>query len=119
MRLVTPKKNPKAYRSPLWAHLENIRKWRGDGDTWRDICTKLAEKPYKITVSVQGLQAFFKRSEKVRNPLGFTISKQPSASQPKQNPVFDIEKLKARAKQKSKPSQKEDEEWPDFDPKKL
>ena len=32
---------PKAYRSPLWAHLDEIHKWRMAQQTWEAISDKL------------------------------------------------------------------------------
>lgn len=67
--------NPGPYRSVLWSHLEDIRRWRASGDTWKAIANKLFS-IHNIKVSTQGVYLFFKRSDKVREPLGMKIDKQ-------------------------------------------
>ena len=67
--------NPGPYRSVLWAHLEEIRSWRALGDTWKEIASKLF-RIHNIKVSTQGVHLFFKRSDKVREPIGMKINKQ-------------------------------------------
>ena len=63
---------PKAYRSPLWAHLDEIHKWRMAQQTWEAISDKLFAQ-YGIKVSLQCVQAFFQRAARrgFRRPLGF------------------------------------------------
>src|SRR6516165_4394173 len=63
---------PKAYRSPLWAHLDELRKWRSSQETWEAISDKLFAQ-YGIKVSLQAVQAFYKRATcgDSRRPLGF------------------------------------------------
>jgi len=63
---------PKAYRSPLWAHLDEIHKWRMAQQTWEAISDKLFAQ-YGIKVSLQCAQAFFQRAARkgFRRPLGF------------------------------------------------
>jgi hypothetical protein len=63
---------PKAYRSPLWRHLDEIQKWRLAQETWEAIANKLSDQ-YRIKVSLQGVQVFFKRAtlRDGRRPLGF------------------------------------------------
>src|SRR5215472_15170959 len=63
---------PKAYRSPLWAHLDEIHKWRIAKETWNAIAHKLFVQ-YGIKVSLQAVQAFYKRAtcRDRRGPLGF------------------------------------------------
>jgi len=63
---------PKAYRSPLWAHLDEIHKWRMAQQTWEAISDKLCAQ-YGIKVSLQCVQAFFQRAARrgFRRPLGF------------------------------------------------
>jgi hypothetical protein len=70
---------PKAYRSPLWAHLDEIHKWRSARETWVAIADKLATQ-YGLKVSFQRVQSFFKRAidRDRRQPLGFGI--EPSSS---------------------------------------
>ena len=70
---------PKAYRSPLWAHLDEIRKWRLAQLTWEEIADKLSDL-YGITISFQRVQAFFKRAvdRDRQRPLGF----EPAPSSP-------------------------------------
>jgi hypothetical protein len=109
------KQKPLAYRSPLWAYLDDIRKWRQAGDTWGQIANKLKAEPYKITTSFQAVQAFFKRSSKVGDPLGYQIKKQ----QPRQaapldypapaQPPGDVTTKKVRAIHEPEPE-------PKFDP---
>ena len=63
---------PKAYRSPLWAHLDEIHKWRMAQQTWEAISDKLFAQ-YGIKVSLQCVQAFFQRAARrgFCRPLGF------------------------------------------------
>ena len=63
---------PKAYRSPLWTHLDEIHKWRTAQQTWEAISDKLFAQ-YGIKVSFQCVQAFFQRAARrgFRRPLGF------------------------------------------------
>jgi hypothetical protein len=72
--LETPvnQEKPKAYRSPLWAHLDELRKWRSTQETWDAIAGKLFAQ-YGIKVSLQCVQAFFQRAARrgFRRPLGF------------------------------------------------
>src|ERR1700730_10879475 len=79
--LQTPVKQdkPKAYRSPLWAHLDEIHKWRLARETWEAIANKLAIQ-YGLKVSFQRVQSFFKRAidRDRRQPLGFGT--EPSSS---------------------------------------
>jgi hypothetical protein len=64
-------KKPKPYRSPLWAHLDEIHKWRMAQQTWEAISDKLFAQ-YGIKVSLQCVQAFFQRAARrgFRRPLG-------------------------------------------------
>jgi hypothetical protein len=66
------REKPKAYRSPLWKHLEEIRKWRRDQETWEAIAERLRVE-YGIVISFQSVQSFFKRAidPEHRRPLGF------------------------------------------------
>ena len=70
---------PKAYRSPLWAHLDEIEKWRLARETWEAIANKLATQ-YDLKISFQRVQSFFKRAidRDRRRPLGFET--EPSSS---------------------------------------
>ena len=63
---------PKAYRSPLWAHLDEIHEWRLAQETWEAIADKLSLQ-YGLKISFQAVHAFFKRATKRdrRRPLGF------------------------------------------------
>ena len=66
------REKPKAYRSPLWKHLEEIRRWRRDQETWEAIAQRLWVK-YGIKISFQSVQSFFKRATDPEHkpPLGF------------------------------------------------
>jgi hypothetical protein len=66
------REKPKAYRSPLWKHLEEIRKWRREQETWEGIAERLRVN-YGIVISFQSVQSFFKRATDPghRRPLGF------------------------------------------------
>jgi hypothetical protein len=66
------REKPKAYRSPLWKHLEEIRKWRRDQETWEAIAERLRIE-YGIVISFQSVQSFFKRAidPDHKRPLGF------------------------------------------------
>jgi hypothetical protein len=81
MEAPTPVKqdNPKPYRSPLWAHLDEIHEWRLARETWEAIANKLAIQ-YGLKVSFQRVQSFFKRAidRDRRQPLGFRT--EPSSS---------------------------------------
>src|SRR6201981_3667153 len=70
---------PKAYRYPLWAHLDEIQRWRLGQETWEAIADKLSHQ-YGIKISLQGVQAFFKRASNRdrRRPLG--LGSKPSSS---------------------------------------
>jgi len=70
---------PKAYRSPLWAHLDEIHKWRLARETWKAIANKLATQ-YGLKVSFQRVQSFFKRAidRDRRQPLGFVTERSSS-----------------------------------------
>ena len=48
---------PKAYRSPLWAHLDEIHEWRLARETWEAIANKLALQ-YGLKVSFQAVHLF-------------------------------------------------------------
>jgi hypothetical protein len=66
------REKPKAYRSPLWKHLEEIRRWRRDQETWEAIAERLRVE-YGIKISFQSVQSFFKRATdpEHKRPLGF------------------------------------------------
>jgi hypothetical protein len=66
------REKPKAYRSPLWQHLEEIRRWRRDQETWEAIAERLRVE-YGIVISFQSVQSFFKRASdpEHKRPLGF------------------------------------------------
>ena len=74
------REKPKAYRSPLWNHLEEIRKWRRDQETWEAIAERLRVN-YGIVISFQSVQSFFKRAidPALKRPLGFEPETQTSA----------------------------------------
>jgi hypothetical protein len=71
---LTNLKKPKAYRAPLWPHLQEIYKWRKAQQTWETISNKLFAQ-YGIKVSLQCVQAFFQRPTRrgFRRPLGFGV----------------------------------------------
>src|ERR1700693_33467 len=66
------REKPKAYRSPLWKHLEEIRRWRREQETWEAIAERLRVN-YGIVISFQSVQSFFKRAidPDLKRPLGF------------------------------------------------
>jgi hypothetical protein len=66
------REKPKAYRSPLWKHLEEIRRWRRDQETWEAIAERLRVE-HGIVISFQSVQSFFKRAidPDHKRPLGF------------------------------------------------
>ena len=66
------REKPKAYRSPLWKHLEEIRRWRREQETWEAIAERLRLN-YGIVISFQSVQSFFKRAidPDHKRPLGF------------------------------------------------
>jgi hypothetical protein len=81
MEARTPAKqdNPKPYRSPLWAHLDEIRERRLAQDTWEAIAEKLSLQ-HGINVTFQAVHAFFRRATKRgrRRPLGFVAERSSS-----------------------------------------
>ena len=102
---------PKAHRSPLWVHLDEIHKWRMAQQTWEAISDKLFAR-YGIKVSLQCVQAFFQRAARrgFRRPLGFgreqsssiaaetavTIAKGPES-------VYEEARTAIRVEQQSRP----------------
>jgi hypothetical protein len=68
--------NPKPYRSPLWAHLDEIQQWRLAQDTWEAIAERLTLQ-HGLKISFQAVHAFFKRASKRRGrrPLGFVAQR--------------------------------------------
>jgi hypothetical protein len=66
------REKPKAYRSPLWKHLEEIRRWRRNQETWEAIAERLRVE-FGIRISFQSVQSFFKRATdpEHKQPLGF------------------------------------------------
>jgi hypothetical protein len=66
------REKPKAYRSPLWNHLDEIRRWRRDQETWEAIAERLWVE-HGIKISFQSVQSFFKRATDPahKRPLGF------------------------------------------------
>lgn len=111
--LETPVKQakPKAHRSPLWTHLDEIHRWRMAQETWEAIAKKLSLQ-YSIKVSIQGVQVFFKRAidRDRRRPLGFrpersgSIATQtvPSAAQDP-DAIYEEARQAVRQEQQSKP----------------
>ena len=100
------KVNPKAYRSPLWPHVEQIRSWRRGRATWDEIRQKLLDQ-FKIEISIQGVEAFFKRSSKVENPKGFEIERpQPEKPQPVTPPAVRTSDEQARKETKTEAYQR-------------
>ena len=67
---------PKPYRSPLWAHLDEIHEWRLAQDTWEAIADKLSFQ-YGLKISLQAVHAFFKRANNRhrQRPLGFVAKR--------------------------------------------
>jgi hypothetical protein len=102
---------PKAYRSPLWAHLDEIHTWRMAQETWEAIADRLSLQ-YGINVSLQCVQAFFKRAmhRDRRRPLGFgpepssSIAIQPVATAA-QDPdsIYEQARKAIREEQQSRP----------------
>jgi hypothetical protein len=62
---------PKPYQSPLWAHLETIRKLRWKRRTWAAIALHLKES-YGVETTASTVFKFFKRAAIGRVPIGFT-----------------------------------------------
>ena len=75
------REKPKAYRSPLWKHLEELRRWRRDQETWEAIAERLWIE-YGIKISFQSVQSFFKRATDPEHkpPLGFEPATQKSTA---------------------------------------
>ena len=102
---------PKAHRSPLWTHLDEIHKWRMAQETWEAIADKLSVQ-YGIKVSIQGVQVFFKRAidRDRRRPLGFMPGRSGSivtqtVSSAAQDPdsIYEEARQAVRQEQQSKP----------------
>jgi hypothetical protein len=74
------REKPKAYRSPLWKHLEELRRWRRDQETWEAIAQRLWVE-HGIKISFQSVQSFFKRATDPEHkpPLGFKPESRKSA----------------------------------------
>jgi hypothetical protein len=62
---------PKPYQSPLWAHLETIRKLRRKRQTWAAIALHLKES-HGVETTAETVFKFFKRAAIGRVPIGFT-----------------------------------------------
>jgi hypothetical protein len=67
----TPLIRPKPYQSPLWAHLETIRKLRRKRQTWAAIALHLKES-HGVETTAATVFKFFKRAAIGRVPIGFT-----------------------------------------------
>ena len=82
---------PKAYRSPLWKHLEEIRSWRRDQETWEAIADRLGVE-YGIKISFQSVQSFFKRAidPEHKRPLGFVPETAKSAPTQRLEPADPV-----------------------------
>ena len=111
--LQTPVKEdkPKAYRSPLWAHVDEIRKRRLARETWEAIANKLAIQ-YALKVSFQRVQSFFKRAidRDRRRPLGFGTERSSSiaiqttvAVAQDSDSIYDEARKAIREEQQSRP----------------
>lgn len=88
------KKPSLAFQSPLWAHRDEIRKWRLERMTWKAIAEKL-KADYQIALTLQAVRTFFKKaSQRKKMPLGFepttSTSTQPAAQ--KQKPLYYAER---------------------------
>jgi hypothetical protein len=66
-----PLTHPKPYQSPLWAHLETIRKLRRKRQTWAAISLHLKES-HGVETTAATVFKFFKRAAIGRVPIGFT-----------------------------------------------
>jgi hypothetical protein len=112
MEVPTPVKqdNPKPYRSPLWAHLDEIHEWRLAHETWEAIADKLSLK-HGVKISFQAVHAFFKRASKRgrRRPLGFVAERSSSiaiqTTTVTQGPdsIYEEARRAIRQEQQSKP----------------
>ena len=74
----------KAFESPLWAHLEEIRQLRKARWKWKDIAHHFSE-AYQIQRTPSAIYRFFKRATSKRLPAGFhdnnTLLLPPSTTQ--------------------------------------
>ena len=81
MEVPTPVKqdNPKPYRSPLWAHLDEIHEWRLARKRGKPLPTNSLYQ-HGLKISFQAVHAFFKRASKRgrRRPLGFVAERSSS-----------------------------------------
>jgi hypothetical protein len=113
MEAPTPVKqdNPKPYRSPLWAHLDEIHEWRLAQETWEAIADKLSLQ-HGLKISFQAVHAFFKRASKRgrRRPLGFVAERSSSiaiqttvASAQGPDSIYEEARHAIRQEQQSKP----------------
>jgi hypothetical protein len=74
----------KAFESPLWAHLDEIRQLRKTRWKWKDIARHFSE-AYQIQRTPSAIYRFFKRATSKRLPAGFygntTLLAPPSTTQ--------------------------------------
>ena len=81
---------PKAYRSPLWDHLQELIQWRKERLTWQEIAQKLYEL-HQIKITYQSVQAFFDRAtdpkRRRKRPLGFEAREDPPLPSPSSGAV--------------------------------
>jgi hypothetical protein len=112
LETLAKKSKPKAYQSPLWVHLDELRKWRRAQETWEAIADKLFAQ-YGLKVSFQAVHAFFKRATRrgLRRPLGFAAA-EPSKSiaikttvtvGPEPDSVYEEAREAIRKEQQSRP----------------
>jgi hypothetical protein len=71
MRKPPPQVHPRPFQSQLWKHLDQLRVWRRQKWSWRQIAEALGTQ-HGIEISFQAVHDFFRRaSRRKRLPLGF------------------------------------------------
>lgn len=74
-----PRSHPHPFQSDLWNYLDQIRNWRRQKRTWREIAEALGT-GYGIQISFQAVHDFFKRASRRKSlPLGFAPDQQISS----------------------------------------
>ena len=95
---------PKAWRSPLHAHLAEIRRMRRSRRTWQEITDYLTTQ-HGLRLTRSGLCHFFRRATRRPLPMGF---EDPIATVPRQHSAFGSDSHITQEEQhKQKPEHQE------------
>jgi hypothetical protein len=78
MRKPPPQVHPRPFQSQLWKHLDQLRVWRRQKWSWRQIAEVLRTQ-HGIEISFQAVHDFFRRASRRKHlPLGFQEKSPPS-----------------------------------------